>query len=246
MVRRMELVPLHCPVCGSTIPGENVDLDLAIARCPTCRSVYDLMGRKAPPRAPADPVPAPRPKVALPSKFEVDDRGYDGMRVSWRWFSPKHIGALVFCIAWDSFLLFWYGIALTADAPWIMIVFPIAHVAVGVGMTYATLAGFVNRTDVEVSRARLSIRHGPIPWLGNLDVSGRELTQLYSTEEINRGKNGTTTTYTLNAIDRSGVKRKLLKGLTEIEQVLWLEQALERHLGIEDRPVEGELARRSA
>jgi hypothetical protein len=246
MVGGMELVPLHCPVCGSAIPGENVHLELAIARCPACKAVYDLAGRKAPPRAPSAPVPAPRAKVPLPAKFQVDDRGHDGMSVSWRWYSPVLFGLLFFCVAWDSFLLFWYGAALAGDAPWIMIVFPLAHVAVGVGLTYYLIAGFLNRTYVEVSRAQLSIRHAPMPWPGNLDVPGRALTQLYSTEEIRRGKNGTTTTYALNAIDRSGVKRKLLKGLTEIEQVLWLEQALERQLGIEDRPVEGELARRSA
>jgi hypothetical protein len=195
--------------------------------------------------------PAIRPKAALPPRFKVEEDGQT-TRIEWRWFNPLvHLFLAFFCVAWDGFLVVWYGIAFFAakdssPASVIMMVFPIAHVAVGVGLTYFTLAGFVNRTRVSVSRNQLTIRHGPLPWKGNLELPGKQFTQLYGEEIISRGKNGPTITYNLLALDREGQKVKLLSGLTDKDQVLYLEQTMERRLGIEDAAVAGEVAVRSS
>ncbi len=39
----------------------------------------------------------------------------------------------------------------------VMILFPLLHVGIGAGLTYYTLAGFLNRTIVEVSHEGLTI-----------------------------------------------------------------------------------------
>jgi hypothetical protein len=239
---------ISCEVCHSPLRAEDVRLDLAVARCHACNAVYDLSGRKGKTLAPHQERPRPvvRPKAALPSRFKVDEDGIH-TRISWRWFGLQHLFLIFFCIAWDSFLVTWYGIALTQeDTPIIMIIFPIAHLAVGVGLSYYTLTGLVNRTRVEVSRNELTIRHGPLPWRGNLDLPGRQLTQLYGEEIASTNKGTTTYTYNLLAVDRTGRKVTLLTGLTEKDQVLYLEQTLERRLGIEDAPVDGEVATRTS
>ncbi|MDY7230752.1 hypothetical protein [Hyalangium rubrum] len=238
---------LSCEVCHSPLRAEDVRLDLAVAKCHACNAVYDLSGRKARGLSAQRPEKLPlRPKVALPSNFRVEEDG-PTTRISWRWFNPlTHLFLAFFCIAWDGFLVVWYGIALNMeDKPIIMILFPIAHVAVGVGLTYSTLTGFVNRTRIEVNRDQLTIRHGPLPWRGNQDLPGRQLTQLYGEEVARTNKGSTTYSYDLLALDREGRKVKLLSGLTEKDQVLYLEQTLERKLGIEDAAVDGELARRT-
>jgi hypothetical protein len=97
-----------------------------------------------------------------------------------------------------------------------------------------------------VSRNSLSIRHGPLPWTGNRQMSGRELTQLYGVENSRTSKGSTTYTYDLLALDREGRTIKLISGLTDKDQVLYLEQTLERRLGIEDAPVDGEVAKRTS
>jgi hypothetical protein len=56
-------------------------------------------------------------------------------------------------------------------------------------------------------------------------------------------KNSTSTTYEVYAILQDGARQKLLSGLHEIEQALYIEQEIERFLEIEDRPVRGETAR---
>ncbi|ADO72726.1 hypothetical protein [Stigmatella aurantiaca] len=237
---------LACEVCRAPLRPEDVRLDIAVAKCHACNAVYDLSGRKARGlTVPAQDKPRlVRAKAPLPPKFRVDD---DGTRtcVSWRWFTFGHVFLIFFCIAWDSFLFTWYGIALSAEnTPLIAVLFPVAHVAVGVGLSYYTLAGLVNRTKIEVSRDRLTIRHGPLPWRGNLNVLGRRFTQLYGVETVASNKGRDTFTYELIGMERSGRAVKLLTGLTEKDHVLYLEQILERRLGIEDAPVDGEIATR--
>jgi hypothetical protein len=119
----------------------------------------------------------------------------------------------------------WYGIAFAVDGP---------------------LMGFLNRTTIEVSRNQLTIRHGPLPGPGNRDVLGRQFTQLYGEEIVKTNKGSKSYTYDLIALDREGRKIKLLSDLTERDQVLYLEQTLERRLGIEDEPVDGEVATRTS
>jgi hypothetical protein len=45
----------------------------------------------------------------------------------------------------------------------------------------------------------------------------------------------------LNAVHTDGSKLQLLRGLTELEQALFLEQRLERFLGIENERIPGEV-----
>ncbi|MCA9050430.1 MAG: hypothetical protein KDA89_16955, partial [Planctomycetaceae bacterium] len=50
---------------------------------------------------------------------------------------------------------------------WIMVLFPIGHVAVGVCLTYYTLAGLLNKTEILITSDAVYVRHRPIPWRGN-------------------------------------------------------------------------------
>lgn len=183
----------------------------------------------------------------MPAGISVEDDGAS-LRLVRRWFSLKLIPLLFFCIAWDAFLVFWYSLALAPSTsmngggvPWIMIVFPIAHVAVGVGLTYSTLAGFLNRTQVRLEPGRLSIRHGPLPWLGNQVLDSSELDQVFCRRRDSTGRHGTNVTYEVRAIMKGGKLIKLLSGLEDEDQALYLEQQIERRLGIADRAVPGEL-----
>jgi len=184
----------------------------------------------------AAPLLAPRPR-----QVSVE-RTPQGLRFSWRWFSPKYIGMAIFCVAWDAFLCFWYSMALGApNVPWIMIVFPIGHLAVGVGMTYAPLAGFLNRTTVALEHASLTVRHDPAPWPGESNAPLHDLQQLYCSEKRHSSKNGASYSYQLCAVLQDGREIKLVSGLESPEIARFLEQEIEHSLHIEDRPVPGEI-----
>ncbi len=234
--------------------AEDVNLTQLVAKCRACHAVFRFdaqLSEPAPPRA----APAPVERVPLPDGLRVDkdesivpgdyrhaERKTGRLTIVRRWFSARYLGMVPFCIAWDAFLVFWYGIGVTSGGPWIMFVFPIAHVAVGIGLTYATLAGLVNRTSVSVDGGRLRVRHGPIPWLGNRDIDAHSVRQLYTEEHTTTGKNAGTR-YAVVAIVHDGPSITLVKNLESSRQALYIEQELEQHLGIADAHVPGALPR---
>jgi hypothetical protein len=161
-----------------------------------------------------------------------------------RWFSPKYVFLLFFCVVWDGFLLFWYSIVFSqgGEGPAVIMgLFPLLHVAVGVGLTYSTLAGFLNTTTLTVEDDLLRVRHRPVPWIGNRDLRVADLKQLYVREHVSRSRNGTSTTYRVHAVLDGGNDLKLLSGLEDASQALYVEQQIERHLGIVDEAVGGEM-----
>jgi hypothetical protein len=166
-----------------------------------------------------------------------------GLLFSYRWFSPAYIFVGLFAIGWDVFLVFWYTLATSQDAPLVMLLFPIVHVLVGVGITYFALAGFLNKTFILVGEGKLTIQHAPLPWPGNRVLQASDLTQLYSEERVIRTRNGAQMKYKLNAITREDKKISLMSNLTAPDQVRFLEHKLEEYLGITDVPVEGEMPR---
>lgn len=182
------------------------------------------------------PIPAP-----IPEHITMQ-QGPGGLTFTFDWFSPVFIGLAIFCFFWDGFLVFWYGIAFTQGAPWIMFVFPILHIAAGAGLTYYALAGFYNKTVITVGMGKLSIEHKPLPWPGNRILQASEMIQLYSEKRVTTSDNGTRTSYRLNAISRGNKKIKLLSGLNSPDVVRFFEHKIEEQLGIKDRPVEGEMA----
>lgn len=133
--------------------------------------------------------------------------------------------------------------ALGNHAPWIFVVFPIAHLAAGIGLTYSTLCGFVNRTVLEVTPEELSVWFEPLPWLGEKTIPVSHLKQLYCVEKPQRSESGTSHQYKLMAVTQDGRQMELLSNLDAPDIALFFEQQIEDWLKIPDRPVVGELRR---
>jgi hypothetical protein len=87
----------------------------------------------------------------------------------------------------------------------------------------------------------LEISHKPIPWLGNKRLKSAELKQIYVKEKIKRNNNNTSVTYEVRAILLNGKSIKIISGLPNSEQALYVEQEIERYIGIEDVKVKGEV-----
>jgi hypothetical protein len=229
------MIPITCPSCGSRGPS---DLGANRFVCAYCGREYILNNAG---QASAPDQPVLRDLISAPKGVEMQE-DFQCLRLTRRWFSWKYIPMALFCIFWDGFLIFWYGIAFSTGAPLIFVLFPLLHLAVGAGLTYSTLAGFINRTFLEITPDKLSIRHAPIPWIGNMTLNINEIRQLYSEEAAHRGEHGTTYTYELWMASQDGKSRKLLSGIDNSDIPLYLEQQSERWLQIVDQPVAGELA----
>jgi hypothetical protein len=186
--------------------------------------------------------------MALGSGDPYRDRGTPApdFVITRRWFSAKTVFLLFFCIFWDGFLVMWYSLATRGHGtPIFAFLFPLLHVGAGAYLTWQALCGLINRTRIEVHLRELRIKHGPLPWPGNRRLPVSSLKQLFSEERVSRSgnRNSTTRRYHLNAVLRDGRKVTLLDNLDEADQALYLEQEIERRLGIVDAPVAGELPR---
>lgn len=230
-----QLVELKCRNCGSQLAPEDISARLAVARCRHCNALFAL------PASVTNAKPIPRPEVELPGRFTID-RANQTLAISWRWFSPAAVFLLFFAIFWNGFLIVWHTIALTQGA-WFMSVFGLLHTGVGVFLAYFVAAKFLNRTTVFASKEWLQVRIGPLPWPGRQDLRHEGIRQLFCKEKIKRGKNGTTQTYQVEAVLDGNLRKTLVKGLDNAEQAIFVEQQLEKYLGIGDVPVEGEYGR---
>jgi hypothetical protein len=237
---------LHCPDCGRLIPAEDVNLSTSVAKCRACNAVFDFRDtlRSETRRGPNSGPPPVAPILPRSSRIRVEE--FAGvLRFHWRWFGLHHLAMAVFCVAWDSFLVFWYSMAFSdRNVPWIMVVFPVAHVAVGVGLTYTVLTGFLNSTTVEVGHDQIRVRHGPLPWTGNQTLPTARIVQLHC-EQARSSSNrngGSSTHYELWATLSDGRKLRLLGGFTDITEPRLLEARIEKWLNIAPRPVVGEYA----
>jgi hypothetical protein len=235
----MELQELRCKSCGATIGPENFVERLAMARCGHCGTVFAVSGLPTP--AGAAPPPAPRVKVPMPRGIQVEELG-GLLEIRRRWFGPAFIFLAFFCVVWNGFMIVWHVMAWSMGA-WFMSLFGLLHTAVGIGLAWFTLAGLLNTTTIRARRGLIEIASGPIPCGGNTTLTTDDLAQLYCKERVSHSKNGTSCAYEVLAVTKANVRKTLLKNLTEADQALFIEQELERFLGIEDRPVPGEIAR---
>lgn len=141
-----------------------------------------------------------------------------------------------FAISWDAFLLFWYFGAPSGGGLFFML-FPIAHVAVGILLTYYVVCGFTNRTVIAASNGSLTVWHGPLPGGTNHTIERDELQQLFVTQTHNKRSSS----FQLRALLHSGRELTLVSALDELGQAQHLEHAFEAHLGIEDRRIANEM-----
>ena len=227
---------LQCPSCASPLPADALESTEEFITCSYCGSLTTLPGRRR-----TTPFQE-RPPQALPAGMEIHPSPH-GLVLTRRWFSWVVVILIPFCLVWNGFLLTWYRIATSTNAPTAALWFPILHVGVGVFMLYYTLALLVNRTRVSVERGELVITHGPLPWFGYRRVPGVLIDQLYCKAHVIHGKNGPRTDYQLWMVNTQGKHEKLHAHSLSAEQAIYLEQQIEKALGIPDRGIPGELPR---
>ncbi len=227
------LTELHCKNCGAPIKEDDINLDLAMARCSYCGAVFGVKGLPLQEDQEA-PLRYERPSVPMPKGIEMADVG-NVLRISRRWlhWSPIFLLAIFWCIGWDAALLvfiFFGGGTLIA----------LPYIVIGIGATCGMLVAVSNSTTVQVGKGLLKIWHHPF-WFGEKRLQATDIEQIYCKENVLRTSSGESQSYEVYAVLRQGGKERLLSGLVEPEQALYIEQELERFLGIQNRPVRGEI-----
>lgn len=230
---------LSCEDCGAEIAAADIELKTMLAKCQACSAVFSFAAQLGPP--PPALVPAVRPAVPLPAGIEVFREGKD-LVLERSWFTWSVIPMAAFALFWNGFMAVWFGISISQGL-WPMALFGTLHGAVGLAMIYGVLLTIFEVTKVQITEGKLRIRNGPLPYTGNQEFSVRELDQLYTKRNVSHGRDSTSVSFELHAVLNDRRHVKLMEGLEDSAQALYLEQELEDFLGIEDRPVAGELER---
>ncbi len=234
---------VHCASCSSPIPADDIDLPHMIAKCRACDSVFSIEGPKLAPAPRRSALERPPPKgieVVVERPFaelgqgaayrEPDESAEPGaLTIRRRWFHPAGLFLLVFAIVWDSFLVFWYGIAFSTGGPLIMVIFPLGHVAAGVGITYFSLATLLNRTTIHADAQAITVTHRPVPWRYAGRVPVDTLERIYVDESATR-RNGQAF-FRVLAETRSEQDRVLVSGIPKL-QAEHIAEVLREHLRV--------------
>lgn len=243
----MSLEELKCRSCGAPLTADDIIPEMRIAKCGQCNAVFSVKNLAGMSELFADSAQtndSPESKqnrapVEMPKGIEILDIG-QALQITYQWFNSTYVGLLLFCIMWNGFMVVWMGIALS-KGEWMMAAFGLIHGSVGLGLIYVVVAGFRNTTTIRAGMGSLEIIHGPIPWPGNKTIPSDDIEQAYCKQHISHSKNGGVNySYSLFAKMRDGRDLKLLSGVKEPNKIIYIEQQLERFLGIEDRAVEGE------
>jgi len=226
---------IKCPNCASAIKESDYDQEKGTIRCGYCGTLM------LPPKAQGSGF-RQRPPIALPEKMTLE-KTMRGLVITRRW---MHVGAIFlipFCIVWDSFLVGIITATSSPGVPWFVRLFPLAHVCVGVGLTYYTLALLLNRTRIIVTHGSVTVSHGPLPWTGWREIMAGQIDQLFCKEILRHTKQGVSTHYEVWVTLVDGTQSKLVGVGINAEQALYIEQQIEIMLDLKDRAMSGEVRR---
>lgn len=231
----MKSQSIHCPNCSYRVRAEDINITALVGKCARCDRIFDLPTNEGSSDrgGSSDRNNDLGPEPSCPSNV-VQEIGLSGeLHIKRRWFHPGLFFLLFFCIAWDGFLVFWYSMALfgvgeNGGIEWVAVLFPIGHIAVGVGLTYYVLAGFLNTTRVLIDHTSLIVRHGPIPWIRNRNLPRDQIQgiEFGSTHSQNHQK-----FYAVCAHHTNGRQITLLSGLNH-GQMQYIAYQLAKHLEV--------------
>lgn len=239
---------IHCPSCGIQIPASDVNIDTAIAKCVACNSVFEIKNAIEHDAHHHAQVHEQSEPVTRPSGITVKESGVN-RRIIQRWYSSRFLVIFIFCIFWDSSLITWYSRAFWEhNSHWLVKMFPIPHLLLGLGLTYYTFCGLLNRTTFETGSSGLSIRHWPLPWFGIREYDIHQIDHIHygakphreSKDEDKRDRDPAVLNllpiFKLYVVTKDGKSQKVLPARLRLDQVKYPKKELERDLGIADRP----------
>ena len=255
---------LTCPNCAGEIPSQNINIDRMVAVCPTCDTIFqfDRSGKdvtsKAKNTAPTTDATTytgedyktkikNKPRNITPSRAlrTFDNTETGGIEIQKRDRNTNSGGMIfmiIFTLAWDSFMLVWFGIAIR-QGEWGMAAFGTIHGAVGVGLTYWILSHYLNMTRIRINPDEISITTAPVYIHAPRRFRTEFIDQVYVKQTSYETNGQHHYDVMLDMLDKG--TQKVVGGFVNYTDAAYVEREIERFLGIEDQPVPGEANPRS-
>lgn len=218
-----------CKQCGFSISKQTNTNASHLTECPDCGTVIWTGDKKA--RNTLATIKWSEIKLPAGVSIEHSD---EHLVITRRWFHPKQIwGIVLFGVM--IFFMFQNGSNWGPN----LLFFPPFWILVAVA--YYTLTKLFNATTITVTHNLLTVKHGPLPTWGNKQLDPTQIKQLFSQRVVKKSKNSTTITYDVRMVTGHNQQKTLVSGLDTPEQALFLEEKIERYLGIRDKPITGEV-----
>ncbi|HEX7901634.1 MAG TPA: hypothetical protein VF950_28000 [Planctomycetota bacterium] len=238
-----------CVSCRKEIPAGDVNIDTSLAKCLACHAVFDFTDQVKGGSAPAKK--RDRGEIPMPKNLVVAE-GMQSLDIVRKWARGPAFFFLFFSGFWNSIVMVFVVAAASGGfkdesgdgfVGWFIWVFLTPFILIGLGTGYAAIALLLNKTTIKVEGTELKVSHGPMRWPGAKTLDAARIDQLYCAEYVAYTQNNRPQyRMKIHALMLDGSKVDLISGIDEINQALYLEQILEKHLGIEDRPVRDEYA----
>lgn len=169
---------------------------------------------------------------AIPDKIDVIANPSEFI-IRQKWLGWEILPLAIFCVVWDSFLFFWYSIALGDEkAPWIAIVFPFGHVALGIGLTYYVIANIFNKTDLLISPEKVTVTSYPIPWGPKKEVNTNDIVDIRVKHTSN---NNWKSSYGIRYRNRGNREKSLIRGGLNDDQAAFIDYHIRKILNLKDQ-----------
>ncbi|MEO0561008.1 MAG: hypothetical protein AAF125_02770 [Chloroflexota bacterium] len=240
---------LTCPNCSEVVPADNVNEDRLVAICPTCDHIFkfNVAGQVVPTKiegsAPEKPKSKQKgkPVAAHPSRsLEVeDDMHTGGVIIRRRYGKGAQLGFLTFfTIFWNGFLVLWFWSAFASGA-YSFAMFGSLHLAVGIGLAYYVLATRFNVTTLTADAQQVRVMTTPIFRHVPREFEAGNIEQVFV-----KRLNGKSNQYHVMVQTASDAEPQLLlHNVHSYQDALFVEQEVERLMGIVDERVPGEAVR---
>lgn len=176
--------------------------------------------------------------VYQPATLQVERTG-DSIAITRAWYRPIHWVVAGMAVFWDALSVFVTAQIVKEHLHWAILLASVANLAIAALMSYYTVVGFLNKTRFRVAGGTLEVWHGPLRWTSRgRKLPVETLAQLFVIQQLGWDDG---TYYQLCAVLKDGSKLALVSGLGTGEELLFVEETLERYLHIEDQPVENEV-----
>ena len=242
------MIVKSCKHCLAPLPEEALVKGDEVVICDYCSTVHYM--KPEPIEYPDKPKNQPKKKREKPDNFVITQLD-NGIDITYPWLGKQHRGLLFFAIIWNGFIAFFtvamFGAMFTEGAFEFMILcFMLPFYAVGIGMAWYVLAGFLNSTSIHITEVGIATDYKPIPMLGATtnSVKRDDIDQIYCRRRVAYSSTDVPVhVYDLHYVTSSGDDTEFLKGLETLNKAVFIEQTIERIYKIGDRPVDGEYGR---
>ena len=160
-------------------------------------------------------------------------QGPEGTVLYRSWRSWAVLPLIAFTVFWDGFLAFVYVAMFRSPhhVPLVGILFPLLHVAVGLGLTYSIFTTLFNRTEVRITSGGVRVYQGPLPMWGNQTVSRGDIADILVR---NRSGSRGSVSYSVMYVDRDRRERPLLASVSQSDQAEFIAGTIRQRLGLRE------------